>query len=651
MADGAMPMQQDEGYAVERLRRQYTDFAADKRAELDEQRTARHYYHGDQYTAAELKTLKERKQPIVTTPRLTKKINGIVGLLERLRQDPKAFPRTPQQEQGAELGTAIIRYALDQADWTAVSPEVCLNAAVNGIGGIELFVEQTQDGDADVAMSTVDPETFFYDQRSVRPDFSDARFMGIAKWVDIEIAVEMFPDKEEQLRALMSSGVGAPGQSEQTQDRETRWVNSNEKQIFLIEHWYLKAGQWRWCFYSYNVELDTGVSPWKDEKGKSLCRFVMFSANIDHDGDRYGFIRMLKSPTDETNARRSKALHIMHTRRIIMSDGAVADVEKVRKEAVRPDGVVVLQPGGPETHRFEFDDISKAADWSSQIQLLEESKNELENFGPNPELMGEASTKNQSGRAIALLQQAGIAELGPFILAYRNWKLRVYRAVWNIVQQSWTAEKYIRVTDDDDVAQFIQLNGLQLDEYGRPSMVNALGALDVDIILDEGPDTMNMMQDTFDTLTALAQNGAQVPPQVLIELSSLPQSTKKKLMEYMEQASQPNPLMVKEAEAKIAGEEAKVEETRSKTLKNLVDAEMMKVEAMTPEVPAMPVQEGPKPPSVSIAFKDLPPEAKSQALADAGIFIPPAMLAAYEAEQARTQMQMKQAQRPQPRAA
>jgi hypothetical protein len=42
------------------------------------------------------------------------------------------------------------------------------------------------------------------------------------------------------------------------------------------------------------------------------------------------------------------------------------------------------------------------------------------------------------------LQQAGIAELGPFILAYRNWKLRVYRAVWNIVQQTWTAERYIR---------------------------------------------------------------------------------------------------------------------------------------------------------------------------------------------------------------
>lgn len=629
---------------VERLRRQYVNFAADKRDELAEQRTARHYYHGDQYTAAELKALKARKQPIVTTPRLTKKINGIVGLLERLRQDPKAYPRTPAQEQGAELGTAIIRYALDQADWAAVSPEVCLNAAVNGIGGVELTVQQAGDGDADVEMSAVDPETFFYDQRSVRPDFSDARFMGIAKWVDIDVAVEMFPDREEELRALMDSGTGAPGQSEQLQDRETRWINSQENQIFLIEHWYLRSGQWQWCFYSYNVELDSGPSPWRNEKGRSFCRFVMFSANVDHDGDRYGFIRMLKSPTDETNARRSKALHIMHTRRVIMEKGAVDDVEKLRAEAVRADGVVETNPG----LEFAFDDMSKAADWQSQIALLEESKGELENFGPNPELMGEASSKNQSGRAIALLQQAGIAELGPFILAYRNWKLRVYRAVWNIVQQSWTGEKYIRVTDDDQIAQFIQLNGLQIDPMtGQPAMVNALGALDVDIILDEGPDTMNMMQDTFDTLTALAQNGAQVPPQVLIELSSLPQSTKQKLLEYMEQASQPPPGAEQLQQIQIAGEEAKVEETRARTMKTMVDAQLAGMEAMTPQAPAMPVQEGPKPPSVSISFKDLPPEAKSQALADAGIFIPPAMLAAYDAEQVRQQMQMKQAQRPQ----
>lgn len=55
----------------------------------------------------------------------------------------------------------------------------------------------------------------------------------------------------------------------------------------------------------------------------------------------------------------------------------------------------------------------------------------------------------QSGRAIALRQSAALAELGPFILSYRGWKLRVYRAVFAAVQRYWTGERWIRVTDNE----------------------------------------------------------------------------------------------------------------------------------------------------------------------------------------------------------
>jgi hypothetical protein len=87
---------------------------------------------------------------------------------------------------------------------------------------------------------------------------------------------------------------------------------------------------------------------------------------------------------------------------------------------------------------------------------------EIENFGPNPRLIGQGGVENNSGRAIALLQQAGMAELGPYILAYRGWKIRVYRAIWNAVQQHWKAERWVRVTDDQQLAQYIQINGVQM---------------------------------------------------------------------------------------------------------------------------------------------------------------------------------------------
>ena len=79
------------------------------------------------------------------------------------------------------------------------------------------------------------------------------------------------------------------------------------------------------------------------------------------------------------------------------------------------------------------------------------------------------------------------------------------------MRRHWTSERWIRVTDDEDVAQFIQVNGMAVDpRTGAPALLNAIGELDVDIILDEGPDHTNMMADAYDTLTALASQGADI---------------------------------------------------------------------------------------------------------------------------------------------
>jgi hypothetical protein len=85
-----------------------------------------------------------------------------------------------------------------------------------------------------------------------------------------------------------------------------------------------------------------------------------------------------------------------------------------------------------------------------------------------------------------------------------------------------------------------------------------------------------MMADTYDALIAMATSGAQVPPQVLIELSpGIDGRTKKKLLGYIEQAQKPGPAQ----QIALAGEKAKVEETQSKTMLNVSKAR----QAATPQ--------------------------------------------------------------------
>jgi hypothetical protein len=582
----ALPGTNPDGYSVARLRRQYEDFCGSKRAEIKEQREARHYYHGDQWSADEVKVLRKRKQPIQTDNLIARKIDGVIGLLERTRQDPKAYPRGETDQPAADVSTEVLRYAADKADWTTVCSEVGRNAAVDGIGAVELSIERRRirrkgrkkAPNPKIGLIAVESDTFFYDPRSTRHDFSDARYMGVARMLDVEQAQLMFPDKAEEVAQLATSGADTA--SWQQQDREKRWIDVEEKRIRVVEHWYRCAvaslseegeveiaEEWMFCFYSGETELARGTSPFQDEDGNTICRFIAFSAYVDHDGDRYGFVRNMKSLQDAVNARASKILHMLHTRRIIALKGAVENVEKARAEWARPDGWVEVN----QLEGVKADDVARQADLAGHLKLLEDARSALENFGPNPALIGQG-LESSSGRAVQMLQQAGMAQLGPYLGGYRNWKIRVYRAIWGAVQDYWTAEEVLHIFGDDpESTSQMPINRLAIDETGQFTMENVLGELDVDVILDEGPDTMNVMQDTFDILQSLVQNHVPVPPQVIIEMSSLPSRIKRKVLALLEGQKQ-DPLAGQKAELEMENAKAEVGKTKADALKSFASA-------------------------------------------------------------------------------
>jgi hypothetical protein len=556
---------------VETLRRQYLDYLTCKVAEIEEAKEARRYYHGAHYTPDEIRVLRARRQPPVVWNRIARKINGIVGVVQKQRRDPKAFPTKPKGEAGAEIATQTIRTVLDGNDWET-RDEFCLRqAATEGIGGIELRLVAGDQGDPDIEMWEVFGDDFFYQPTSVRFDFSDARYKGIAKWVDVDEAVELFPDREELIRGLIESGSDLTTNA----DREYKWINTTTKRVRLIEHWYKHRGVWCWAFYISNQLLEEGVSPFKDERRRTIARFIMFRAAVDQDGDTYGFVRNFKGPQDELNQSRSKSNHVANSRRLIADKGAVDDVETARREWARPDGYIEKNPGK------EIAPDNTTADLAAQLQRAQTAADEIENFAnTNIANMTDGAVGNLSGVAINLLTQPGLAELGPFIKAYRGWKLRVYRAVFNLAQQYWTSERWVRVTDDEDVAHFIQINGLDLDDYGRPAMVNYLGALDVDIKLDEGPDEVTQMQDTYDVI----KNDPAVPAQVKIAVAPIQGSVKKRILAMLQPPVDPAQAIMKRlalegASAENESERARAEERRARAVKDAAGAAALVVKA------------------------------------------------------------------------
>jgi len=552
--------EQQTGYwPLSKCIRAYTTYLNSKTLEIQEQAQARRYRHGAQWSNDQIKVLNDRRQPVVTYNRVGRKIDGIVGLVERLKQDPKAYPRTPMHQQGADLATAVLRYIMDRNHWEQKTPLVAEAAAIDGYAGIELglkrvpprqggtpqpFAVQFLQPDFDVTFEVVDNDGFFYDPRSYKHDFFDATFLGMGKWVDEDLLQQLAPDIGRM------GGFDRGLELTKSSDRDTRWFQDTGefRRVRLVDIWYRNRGGWSWALFTGARKLMEGDSPFLDEYGNQHCKYVMFSAAVDHDGDRYGFPRNLSSAQDEVNQRRSKGLHELNNRRIRAVKAAIADnnVEALRREAARADGIILTNTSIDD---IVFDDASKQQMIMGQLEFLKEAKAEIENFGPNPALIGSGMAGN-SGRAIALMQQAGVAELGPYMLNMRAWKLRVYRVLFNAVQKYWTNERWIRVTDAQGLEQFVQVNAMRFGAPGQmPQLVNAIGQLDVDIILDEGPDTVTLMQDTYDAISTalpsvakiLSPAQAQAVMEVLVETSPLPADVKRKFRQAGEQQANAGP--------------------------------------------------------------------------------------------------------------
>src|SRR5690348_9461702 len=105
--DGVVGEDNDEGQflPVLTLHRQLQDYLGAKVEEIEEQKDSRRYYHGAQLDHEQRRVLRLRHQPVQIWNRVGRKINGIVGQVERMRCDPKAVGRDPKSEQGAEIAT------------------------------------------------------------------------------------------------------------------------------------------------------------------------------------------------------------------------------------------------------------------------------------------------------------------------------------------------------------------------------------------------------------------------------------------------------------------------------------------------------------------------------------------------------------------
>lgn len=477
-------------------------------------RRDRDYYDNQQWTPEEVAELERRKQPVLTKNKIARKINFILGEEIKKRVDPVARPRTPQHEDAARAATDALRYVDEEQRFDSVRSAVLKNCLIEGYGGALKELEE-EDGEYRHKLTHVEWDRLFYDPHSRKVDFIDAKYLGIVLWMDLDDAALAYPDAADALNAALSRDVGSSDTTEDTPRH--RWADKRRKRVKIVEMYFRIGRDWFRSVFTQGADLEEPTqTAYMDEKGRhSVCPLVMLSCYVDADGMRYGVVRALISPQDEINKRSSKALHLLSVRQVIAERDFVQDPQKFQSELAKPDGFAEVEPNALAEQRVQ---VSQTGDLAQgQIALLQEAKADIETIGPSSATLPDLPD-SASGRAFMARQQAASQELGTIFDALRDWTLSIYQLDWLCVRQFWTEEKWLRVTDDQELNgyRFVSLNRRvtraqrlqELMQKGAPfaaAMQTAAG--------NAAPMVMVQLQQQHQAMAAQAQQMGQQTPQ------------------------------------------------------------------------------------------------------------------------------------------
>lgn len=554
------------------------------------------YFDDKQWTDDEVAKIEKRGQPVSTFNEIKPKVNTMLGLEKQTRKDPKAFPRTPGDEQAAQAATDVIRYVCEDTNWDDKRSQAAKDLAVPGTCSIMVGLKQTRVG-VDPDIRRIAWDRFYYDPASSEFDFADAKFMGIVIWMDLDDAVRKYPEAAEILESTWSRA-----RNTQTYDDKPKhglWADYKRRRVRLCEEYYDEGG-WKFCIYTEaGFIAEPMESPYLDADGLPECPIKAVSLYVGRDNNRYGEVQSMLSPQDDVNKRHSKALHVINTKAVRIGIGSGMSADDVRKELARPDGVFIADQG--ELDILPDNDVA-----AGNLQLLSYSRDFIHRTGANSALAGK-DVRNQSGRAITAQQQGGMIETASYLDAIRVLSLAVYRSVWARVRQSWTGERWVRVTDDKRNLQFVGVNrpvtalheaakrlGVDKDnlQQADPQAVamleafardprsqtvigvdNSIAEMDVDIIVEEGIDTPTVQAEQFDVVAKMLPGA---PPnlqpvlwEALFENSAF--RNKDKVLKALSQPPSPEQQQMKKLQ--VANATAELEKTQSETVENNATAQ------------------------------------------------------------------------------
>lgn len=516
------------------------------------------YYDNIQWDEEDAAVLRERGQMPLVYNVISSSVNWVIGTEKRGRTDYKVLPRRKDAGKPAERKSQLLKYLSDVNRTPFHRSRAFEDAVKVGIGWVEDGVQDDDDGEP-VFTRYESWRNILWDSACTEKDLSDCRYIYRAKWVDLDIAEAMFPDRIGLLRASCSDGdrYGIDDQGDEAMDSmemenetfsSTRSLvgDSRRDRVRLIECWFREPKKVKRIsggdFSGEVVEDEKNPAPGHQEEiaagravivEKTMMRMhvAIFTAQgvlyygespyrhnqfpftpywcyrRGRDGLPYGMIRGMRDIQQDINKRASKALHILSTNKVIMDEGAVDDLDEFREEISRPDAIIVKKQGKELVINAERELAAAHLDLMSRSIMMIQTQS-----GVTDENLGR-STNATSGRAITARQEQGsLATAGIF----DNLRFAVQvqgEKQLSLIEQYFSEEKEFRITNMRGTPEYITIND------GLPE--NDIVRTKADFIISEADWRATVRQAQTEELMALLGQLAPVAPQVAIVMLDL----------------------------------------------------------------------------------------------------------------------------------
>lgn len=595
------------------------------------------FYDGLQWSDEDKLELADRGQLPLVFNKIKTSVDWILGSEKRTRIDAKVFPREENDVQLAEVKTQLLKYLSDVNKTGFARSRAFSDAVIVGVGWLEDAIRN--DPTDEMLYSRYESwRNIWYDHLSQERDMSDARYIFRSKWTDLDIALAMFPEQAEAIRAAarmqdlwnndddeffwMNGTLSADGRVMTSRGSVYDAFNSDNRRdrVRLIECWYRVPARVQimrgiprieGMIYdqkdAYHVEMvEEGYASTYDAL-KMVVRCAMFLSGDTtghgfllqdmaspyrhnrfpltpiwcfrrgRDNTPYGIVRNIRDPQEDLNKRRSKALFILSTNKLIADKTAFDDWDEVAEEMARPDGILKKTPG-TEVQLHNETDVAER-----HVMMEEADAKYIQDVsGVTDENMGR-QTNATSGIAIHARQNQGTLVTAEVFDSLRLATQLQGELQLSLVEQFYDQAKKIRITGSRGTTKFVQINEAQLDaQTGQMRTVNDITESQADYVVDAQDFRESVRIAMFETLMNLL---GQLPPEVtinildlVVELSDVPGKEEivkriRKINGQVDPDHQDDPNAIAELQAKQQQEQAQAELVQRATEGELAEQE------------------------------------------------------------------------------